>query len=153
MIGFIAIVAHRAEGASFLRGRFFNLPRENAVCNRSYGFTHFAVERFDLLGTLFDDFVARTGRFISVSRVLDLFCVQIKSASFDLGLSAVGLIAAIALVLGLAPDIMTLDDSPSEGWRQVLDIGEVSGEIILEILMFVLILTAWRKVRRSRRGQ
>lgn len=70
-----------------------------------------------------------------------------------LGLSAVGLIAAIALVLGLAPDIMTLDDSPSGGWRQVLDIGEVSGEIILEILMFVLIFNAWRKVRGNRRGR
>ena len=70
-----------------------------------------------------------------------------------LGLSAVGLIAAIALVLGLVPDIMTLDDSPSGGWRQVLDIGEVSGEIILEILMFVLIFTVWRKVRGNRRGR
>ena len=68
-----------------------------------------------------------------------------------LGLSAVGLVAAVALVFGLAPDIVTLDDARAGGWRQALDIGEISGEIVLEILMFALIFNAWRKVRKNSR--
>jgi hypothetical protein len=68
-----------------------------------------------------------------------------------LGLSAVGLIALVALMFGLVPDIMTLDDSSAGGWRQVLDIGEVSGEIVLEILMFALVFGAWRKMRKNGR--
>ena len=68
-----------------------------------------------------------------------------------LGLSAVGLVAAVALVFGLAPDIVTLDDARAGGWRQALDIGEISGEIVLGILMFALIFNAWRKVRKNSR--